>query len=59
MIQQERARRERQGLYELIGSSIRSDKRRREVETIMEIIADSLRAEGRRAREIHGRQRGD
>jgi hypothetical protein len=56
MIEQERARAERQGLYELIGSAIRSDTRRREVETLMETHADYLMAEGRRAGEIHSRQ---
>jgi hypothetical protein len=60
MIHQERARPERPGLYELIGSSIRSDTRRREVETLMETMADYLLAKGRkeerRAGEIHSRQ---
>ena len=56
MIHQECARPEHEGLYELVGNSIRSDTRRREVQTIMETMADYLRAEGRRAGEIHSRQ---
>jgi ElaB/YqjD/DUF883 family membrane-anchored ribosome-binding protein len=47
-------------LYELIGTSIRSDTRRREVETLMETMADYLmakgRTEGRRAEKIDSRQ---
>jgi hypothetical protein len=60
MIHQERVRPEHQGLYELIGNSIRSDTRRREVETLMETMADYLlakgRKEGRRAEMVHSRQ---
>jgi hypothetical protein len=56
MIEQERAGPEHQGLYELIGRSIRSDERRREAETVMETIADFHKAEGRRAGEIASRQ---